>query len=60
MPLVADPVAVETDVTVRLNESRVDLKTGGIDHLGAFRREILTDLYNFSAIDQNVSDKGVF
>ena len=31
-----------------------------IDHLGAFRREILTDLYNFSAIDQNVSDKGIF
>ena len=57
MSLVADPVAVKTDMAVGLNKSRINLESGGVDNLSTVSRETFSDLYDLSAVDQDVSYK---
>ena len=57
MSLVADPVAVKTDMAVGLNKSRINMESGSVNNLSAVSRETFSDLYDLSAVDQDVSDK---
>ena len=57
MSLVADPVAVKTDMAVGLNKSRINLESGRVDYLSTVSRQTVSDHHDLSAVEQDVSDK---